>query len=124
MAVQNVGNRTASPTGHLLSFEELREVLQATGEERYHHQHPFHLLMHEGKLSRGQDVYKRQVDARLRPGDLLDVLYEGTKAQFRIVWCGKPGTEMAGEVGLEKLSAEVMLWDVDPLRCAAAVGQG
>jgi pyrroloquinoline-quinone synthase len=54
MAVQNVGNRTASPTGHLLSFEELREVLQATGEERYHHQHPFHLLMHEGKLSRGQ----------------------------------------------------------------------
>ena len=54
MAVQNVGNSTASPTGHLLSFEELRAVLQATGEERYHHQHPFHLLMHEGKLSRGQ----------------------------------------------------------------------
>jgi pyrroloquinoline-quinone synthase len=26
----------------------------AIGEERYHHKHPFHLLMHEGKLSRGQ----------------------------------------------------------------------
>ncbi|MGA9391693.1 MAG: hypothetical protein WBV69_14745 [Candidatus Sulfotelmatobacter sp.] len=64
------------------------------------------------------------VDARLKPGDLVDVLYEGTKAQFRIVWCGRPGTEMAGEVGLEKLSAEVMLWDVDPLRCAAYAGQG
>jgi len=24
------------------------------GEERYHHKHPFHLLMHEGKLTRGQ----------------------------------------------------------------------
>jgi coenzyme PQQ biosynthesis protein C len=24
------------------------------GEERYHHRHPFHLLMHEGKLTRGQ----------------------------------------------------------------------
>jgi len=24
------------------------------GKERYHHQHPFHLLMHEGKLTRGQ----------------------------------------------------------------------
>lgn len=24
------------------------------GEERYHHEHPFHLLMHEGELSRGQ----------------------------------------------------------------------
>jgi pyrroloquinoline-quinone synthase len=26
----------------------------AVGEERYHHKHPFHQLMHEGKLTRGQ----------------------------------------------------------------------
>ena len=38
----------------LLSFDELRAQLRAVGEERYHHQHPFHLLMHEGRLSRGQ----------------------------------------------------------------------
>jgi pyrroloquinoline-quinone synthase len=38
----------------LLSFEELRAQLRAVGEERYHHKHPFHLLMHKGKLSRGQ----------------------------------------------------------------------
>jgi pyrroloquinoline-quinone synthase len=38
----------------LLSFEELRAHLRAVGEEQYHHKHPFHLLMHEGKLSRGQ----------------------------------------------------------------------
>jgi pyrroloquinoline-quinone synthase len=38
----------------LLSAEELRARLRAVGEERYHHRHPFHLLMHEGKLSRGQ----------------------------------------------------------------------
>jgi len=38
----------------LLSMEELRTALRRVGEERYHHQHPFHLLMHEGKLSRGQ----------------------------------------------------------------------
>lgn len=38
----------------LLSMEELRAALRQVGEERYHHQHPFHLLMHEGKLSRGQ----------------------------------------------------------------------
>ena len=64
------------------------------------------------------------VDAQLRPGDVVDVLYEGTRAQFRIVWCGKAGTEMAGEVGIESLSAGAMLWDVDPLRCAAAAGRG
>jgi pyrroloquinoline-quinone synthase len=38
----------------LLSMEELRAALRQVGEERYHHRHPLHLLMHEGKLSRGQ----------------------------------------------------------------------
>jgi len=41
-------------TTELLSFDELRAQLRAVGEERYHHQHPFHLMMHEGRLSRGQ----------------------------------------------------------------------
>jgi pyrroloquinoline-quinone synthase len=37
-----------------LTVEELRARLRAVGEQRYHHKHPFHLLMHEGKLTRGQ----------------------------------------------------------------------
>ena len=72
----------------------------------------------------GRGATLQCVDARLKPGDVVDVLYEGTKAQFRIVWCGKPGTEMAGEDGVENLSGEGALWDVDPQRCAAAAGQG
>ena len=32
----------------------LEARLRAIGAERYHHRHPFHQLMHEGKLSRGQ----------------------------------------------------------------------
>src|SRR5438128_1709224 len=38
----------------LLSEAEFIAGFHAVGEERYHHQHPFHLLMHEGKLTRGQ----------------------------------------------------------------------
>ena len=38
----------------VLSVEELKARLRQLGEERYHHQHPFHLMMHEGQLSRGQ----------------------------------------------------------------------
>ena len=49
MAVRSVEENAA-----LLSFDELRAQLRAVGEERYHHQHPFHLMMHEGRLSRGQ----------------------------------------------------------------------
>ncbi len=43
-----------NPDSPMLSFDELRAKLLAIGPERYHHQHPFHLMMHEGKLSRGQ----------------------------------------------------------------------
>lgn len=38
----------------LLSLEELRDALRQIGEERYHHRHPFHVMMHDGKLTRGQ----------------------------------------------------------------------
>jgi pyrroloquinoline-quinone synthase len=38
----------------LLTHEQLRMRLRSVGEERYHHQHPFHLMMHEGQLTRGQ----------------------------------------------------------------------
>ena len=71
----------------------------------------------------GRGATLQCVDAQLKPGELIDVLYQGNKGQFRIVWCGKPGTETAGEVGVENIS-ETRLWDFDPLRCAAAVGQG
>ena len=37
-----------------LSVQQLRQRMQDLGRERYHHRHPFHLLMHEGRLSRGQ----------------------------------------------------------------------
>jgi pyrroloquinoline-quinone synthase len=38
----------------LLNETEFVAGFHAIGEERYHHKHPFHLLMHEGKLTRGQ----------------------------------------------------------------------
>ncbi|HXM15125.1 MAG TPA: pyrroloquinoline-quinone synthase PqqC [Candidatus Eremiobacteraceae bacterium] len=37
-----------------LSESDFIAGFHAIGEERYHHKHPFHLLMHEGKLTRGQ----------------------------------------------------------------------
>ncbi len=51
MAIQSLATISDA---QLLSAEELAARLRRVGEERYHHQHPFHLMMHEGKLSRGQ----------------------------------------------------------------------
>ena len=72
----------------------------------------------------GRGATLQGVHAQLKPGDLLDVQYEGAQAQFRVVWFGRRGTEMQGEVGVENLSGDSQLWDVDPMRCAAATGQG
>jgi len=44
----------AAVTQELLTAAELETRLRAVGEERYHHRHPFHQLMHEGSLGRGQ----------------------------------------------------------------------
>lgn len=38
----------------LLSSDELEARLRQIGAERYHNRHPFHKLLHGGKLSRGQ----------------------------------------------------------------------
>lgn len=71
----------------------------------------------------GRGATLQGVNVQLKPGCVLDLQYEGAKAQFRVVWMGKAGSEMQGEVGVENLTTDVQLWDVDPLRCAT-VGQG
>ncbi|MBY0393856.1 MAG: pyrroloquinoline-quinone synthase PqqC [Novosphingobium sp.] len=38
----------------LLSPDDLEAQLRKTGAERYHNRHPFHRLLHDGKLNRGQ----------------------------------------------------------------------
>ena len=53
MAVRSVEATSVEET-RLLTLDEFRAQLRAIGEERYHHKHPFHLMMHEGRLSRGQ----------------------------------------------------------------------
>jgi pyrroloquinoline-quinone synthase len=39
---------------HALPEPQFIAGFHAIGQERYHHQHPFHSMMHEGKLTRGQ----------------------------------------------------------------------
>src|SRR6516225_2130572 len=45
---------TAVMDSELMTPAKLEGAFRAIGAERYHHQHPFHQLMHEGKLTRGQ----------------------------------------------------------------------
>ena len=66
----------------------------------------------------------RNVRARIRPGEVLDVQYGGQHAQFRVIWAGRPGTLGAGALGIERLPLEPHIWDVDLARCGQVVGKG
>jgi pyrroloquinoline-quinone synthase len=47
-------NDVAVASNHFMSPTELRAALHAIGAERYHNLHPFHRMLHDGKLNRGQ----------------------------------------------------------------------
>lgn len=72
-----------------LTIEELRVRLRAVGEQSYHHQHPFHLLMHEGKLTRGQlqawAVNRYYYQSRIPIKDAI-ILSRSDDPGFRRAW--------------------------------------
>ena len=73
----------------LLSGDELRAALLRVGEERYHHRHPFHVLMHEGKLSRGQLqawALNRYYYQSIIPVKDAIILSRSNDASFRRAW--------------------------------------
>ncbi|MBV8070096.1 MAG: pyrroloquinoline-quinone synthase PqqC [Acidobacteriaceae bacterium] len=75
--------------GKLLAPEELKRKLLEIGPERYHHKHPFHLLMHEGKLTRAQlqawALNRYYYQSRIPVKDAI-VLSRSTDASFRRAW--------------------------------------
>src|SRR5579859_2870213 len=73
----------------LLSEADFIAGFHAIGEERYHHKHPFHGLMHEGKLTRGQlqawALNRYYYQSRVFDGD----------AALIVVAIERPGLELA-----------------------------
>jgi pyrroloquinoline-quinone synthase len=73
----------------LLTNDELRARLLAVGPERYHHQHPFHLRMHEGQLTRGQlqawVLNRYYYQSKIPVKDAI-ILSRSNDKEFRKVW--------------------------------------
>jgi pyrroloquinoline-quinone synthase len=100
-----------------LSFDELRAALRRVGEERYHHKHPFHLLMHEGKLSRGQLqawALNRYYYQSIIPIKDSIILSRSTDSAFRRAW-RKRITDHDGD---EKRNGGILRW----IKLAEATG--
>jgi len=72
-----------------LSEAEFIAGFHAIGEERYHHKHPFHLLMHDGKLTRGQlqawALNRYYYQSRIPIKDAA-ILARSEDPAFRLAW--------------------------------------
>jgi pyrroloquinoline-quinone synthase len=87
MAVRTLEASTANAS--LLSLDQFRAQLRVVGEERYHHRHPFHLMMHEGRLSRGQLqawALNRYYYQSMIPIKDSIILSRGADPAFRRAW--------------------------------------
>ena len=77
------------PESQTLTKEQLLSRLQEVGRERYHHQHPFHLMMHEGRLNRGQlqawALNRYYYQSRIPMKDAI-VLSRSENREFRAAW--------------------------------------
>ncbi len=89
MALRAVELAPAAMFNAAMTRDELRTALQAVGKERYHHQHPFHLRMHEGKLTRGQlqawALNRYYYQAAIPVKDAI-ILSRSSDSDFRRAW--------------------------------------
>jgi hypothetical protein len=47
------------------------------------------------------------------PGQLIAIRRKASEAQFRVIWIGKPQTPHEGQVGVECVDRDKIIWDVD-----------
>ena len=87
---------------------ELEAALRAIGAERYHNRHPFHALLHGGRLDRGQVrawALNRYFYQSIIPMKDAAILSRAPDRQFRRAWRQRivdhDGDE-AGEGGIER----------------------
>jgi coenzyme PQQ biosynthesis protein C len=92
----------------LMTSDELEAALRRTGAERYHSNHPFHKLLHGGRLSRGQvqawALNRYYYQARIPIKDATIVARMDDSA-LRRAWRQRivdHDGEQAGEGGLER----------------------
>ncbi|HZR29795.1 MAG TPA: pyrroloquinoline-quinone synthase PqqC [Terriglobales bacterium] len=119
MATKSIATASGS---ELLSLEELRAAFRNLGEQRYHHRHPFHLLMHEGGLSRGQlqawALNRYYYQSRIPIKDAI-ILSRSDDPAFRRAWRKRVvdhDGDAAGQGGIQRWLKLAEATGLDPAR--------
>jgi hypothetical protein len=51
----------------------------------------------------------------LKPGEIISITFKNNKARFRVSWVGDPGTDRAGQIGVQSVDPAKCLWDATTL---------
>jgi hypothetical protein len=61
---------------------------------------------------------------QVRPGQVLEVQLDQQTAEFRVLWVGKMGSSIQGEIGIERVASEPCIWDMNLDYCSQSAGMG
>jgi hypothetical protein len=64
----------------------------------------------------------RGLRRKIRAGEILDVRMGNDKAQYRVIWVGRPGTAKAGELGMQRVTIQPFFVNSVLTCCAQAAG--
>lgn len=117
---------TDTAVGDPLAAAAFTNRIRAAGEARYHHRHPFHLLMHSGRLTPHQlrqwVINRYYYQTRIPIKDAL-ILSKSNDSEFRRMWIHRiveqdgNGTDPGGLALWLRLAEGVGLDPQDVRRC-------
>jgi hypothetical protein len=83
---------------------------------------PFTQLVRVRNISRTGALLEG-MSCMVKPGEVIHIQFGEEKALFKVVWAGKPGGQREGELGVQGLSSEPKIWDLDLVQCGAVAGK-
>ncbi len=60
----------------------------------------------------------------MKVGETLHIQIGEQQAEFRVVWVGAIGTSKQGELGIEAITPQSRIWDIDLMHCGEVAGKG
>lgn len=83
---------------------------------------PFTQLVRVRNISRNGALIEGMM-CMLKPGEVIHIQFGDEQAPFRVVWAGKQGGQKEGQIGVQGLSSEPRIWDLNFVQCSELAGR-
>jgi hypothetical protein len=83
---------------------------------------PFTQLVRVRNISRNGALLEGMM-CMVKPGEVIHIQFGEEQAPFKVVWAGKPGGQREGELGVQGLSSEPKIWNLDFVQCSELAGK-